>query len=277
MNGQKQEPTYRIVDLTLELAVELLGRNVKNRPSKSGAIERYAADMVAGRWAFTAEGIKKDWNGNLLDGQNRCQAVIQANELSDQPISIKVLLVEGLDPESQDRMDNGMVRTLGDQLARHGVSAYSQMAASVRMVVLYEADNNFATTHTKAEMLNHFLANEGEFQGAWAVVGLGHNTSGVNTSVLVAAYYLILRATGDEEATYLFLDGVRSGINLEPGHPALALRSRAQQARLNREKVDNHLMLLTVLRAWNFWRKNRKISKISIRPKGRVVRPEIEK
>ena len=69
-----------IVTITPEMAREMLDKNMKsNRRMNHDTILRYARIMKAGGWNLTHQGIAFDCNGNLIDGQHRLNAIIQAN------------------------------------------------------------------------------------------------------------------------------------------------------------------------------------------------------
>ena len=105
-----------IVTLTPKMAHQLLTTNVNNRKLRIREVERYARDILAGNWKLTGEAIQVDWHGNLINGQHRCNAVIMANK------PIEVLLITGLDPETQSVIDVAVKRTAVDALRWAGFS-----------------------------------------------------------------------------------------------------------------------------------------------------------
>lgn len=76
MNPPTQIP---VVEITPELARQLLSNNKINRKIKPTIVERYAEQMEAGEWKFTGDTIKVDGEGMLLDGQHRLLAIIKCN------------------------------------------------------------------------------------------------------------------------------------------------------------------------------------------------------
>jgi hypothetical protein len=65
-----------IVLVTLEIAAQWLDRNPQNRRIVQSRVSFYAAQMQAGSWKLTHQGIAFDEYGNLVDGQHRLYAVI---------------------------------------------------------------------------------------------------------------------------------------------------------------------------------------------------------
>ena len=109
------------------------GKFCQHQP-RQRAIQRYAADMTAGKWLITHQGIAFDEEGNLLDGQNRLWAIVRAN------VPVKMQVSTGVEGDGKirpmDVIDNGMTRSLGNQLRiSHGYSNANEAAALVRGVV----------------------------------------------------------------------------------------------------------------------------------------------
>ena len=263
------------IDLDAEQAALLLSVNSGNRPMKRRSVERYVSDMIGGRWMFTGDAIKVDEEGLLLDGQNRCQAVIEAQALvPEETFSIPVLIARGIPRSAQDVMDVGKGRSVSDQLARRGTAKYAKTGAAVRLVKDYLSWP--AKNHSNVEYLQFFDDHRADIEGSVEAASDYRNTSGVNASVMAAAHYLISEATGDSDEAGVFIAYVATGAEQEEGSPVLALRSRSIQAKMNREVIPNTLSLYLVLRTWNAYRTGTKKVKLPIRPRGKVSRPEIQ-
>lgn len=264
--------TIQEIDLDAEWAGRLLERNSTNRPFKRQAIQTYSADMLAGRWKFTAEPIKVDNAGNLQDGQNRCRALQVAQEQTKERLTIRVLLVTGLDPDAQDMMDTGVKRSLGDQLARRKIPNSSLAAAAVRLIVRFAIDKPAGVPKTQAQEIEFFEEHGDEVRECMGVST--HNTSGLHGSAMVAARYLIGQACEESDWIDVFFAEVATGIGLQEGSPALALRTRMFQARANHETLRNYQQLTMLLRVWNSWRLGEKMTKVPIRSRNRLILPE---
>ena len=271
--------TFEHTNLTVDLAGDLLTNNTGNRPFKHSAIDRYVRDILENRWHFTGDPVKVDKNGRLLDGQNRCMALLKAAEESDNPsLIIPILLVRGLEPESQDYMDQGITRSVSDQLARRGVMDYSSVASATRLVIQF--DKGWlpnGDTPTKSQSIEFYDANRVIFN-EFTHAARSLNFSSLTPSTLLAGAFLIYRKTEDPDAVHTFLEALKGGVGLESGDPILALRNRAMQARNSQQRLDNTVALLMMLRCWNAWRNGTKMEKFPMRTRGRVITvTEIEK
>ena len=67
----RTEPYNVVMDVTPSQAANWLEGNTHNRPVTQAHVERLAAEMSAGRWRLTHQGIAFSTRGVLLDGQHR--------------------------------------------------------------------------------------------------------------------------------------------------------------------------------------------------------------
>ncbi|GAB3659310.1 hypothetical protein GCM10027596_16710 [Nocardioides korecus] len=75
-------PTVEILDVTPEMAESWLSRNANNRNLRGQVIASYARDVAAGSWVLNGETVKISTAGQLLDGQHRLIAVVEANVMA---------------------------------------------------------------------------------------------------------------------------------------------------------------------------------------------------
>ncbi|MEH7879332.1 hypothetical protein V7799_17715 [Rhizobium laguerreae] len=80
----------KAVMVTPEMAENILAARGPNRNVSASVINKYARDMLAGRWQLNGQTIKISKDGQLLDGQHRLEAAKKQDALS-LPLSLKVL------------------------------------------------------------------------------------------------------------------------------------------------------------------------------------------
>lgn len=102
--------TVEMVQMTPGMALALLERNQQNRPVARSRVEVYARDMVAGAWQVNNQGIALGADGRLFDGQHRLLAVVRARR------TVPMLVVSGLPDTVRGTIDQGRLRSLGDNL-----------------------------------------------------------------------------------------------------------------------------------------------------------------
>jgi hypothetical protein len=110
---------------TDEPAVAILGQ----RKIKPSVVKRYAADMAAGLWRQNPQPILLDTHGDVIDGQHRLLAVLTST------MTIRMLIVEGVDPAVRLVLDTGSGRTAFDAATVMGFN-YSRRVLQISTMVL---------------------------------------------------------------------------------------------------------------------------------------------
>lgn len=111
--------------LTPDMAIELIEHNTHNRPISDGHVQRIAKQIVDGKWRFNGDTIKIADSGDVLDGQHRLWAAIEAKT------PIETLIVYGIAKEAFSTIDTiRRHRSGGDTLSLNGASRHRNIAAS---------------------------------------------------------------------------------------------------------------------------------------------------
>jgi hypothetical protein len=131
-----------------ERARELLANNNANRPLRKSVIRAYAAEMIAGRWKDSPQPVIVDTNGNLIDGQHRMTAVVEAAK-KNPGVTIRCVLIGGVSGDLFDVLDQGVTRTPRDLLCRNGT--HRVVPSILRAMVAYDRP---MTDYKRGRMLN---------------------------------------------------------------------------------------------------------------------------
>jgi hypothetical protein len=253
----------KMLTLTPRIAEQLLERNRHNRSVSSSRVRQYAADMRAGHWAFNGEAIKVDADGQVLDGQHRLLAVIEAD------CSVDTLLITGLPPAAQETMDQGRARTLGDVLKLRGEADYFNLAAAVRVVCLYERDGlpykaPFKEAPTVHECIRALDRNPAIRDSVKLAVQL-RRSSLVPTSTVAGLHYLF--ASVSEADADDFMTKLLRGENLTAESPIFVLRDRLL-VDLRERILPPKTKLAFIIRTWNAYEQGEHISRLLWNPGG---------
>jgi hypothetical protein len=109
------EPKSVRMTITPSQAVNWLEHaNNHNRSVSDRIVQQYARDMRAGRWRLSHQSIAFDPRGNLIDGQHRLWAVVEA------AVPVEMHVWFNVDPASQMVIDMGRPRRLADNLRLGG-------------------------------------------------------------------------------------------------------------------------------------------------------------
>lgn len=89
-------------------AIAMLRQNKANRRIRKEMVKTYARDIRAGKWELNHQGIAFDNSGELVDGQHRLSAIVEANK------PVRMMVFRGI--EARDNIDVHIRRSLADTL-----------------------------------------------------------------------------------------------------------------------------------------------------------------
>jgi hypothetical protein len=240
-------------------------RDGRNRKIRWDKVETYARDMKTGNWrGRNGQTIKIAWDGTVPDGQHRFMACIKAET------PFETYVVFGVDPEDQDTMDTGIPRKIHDQLHMRGEVNANNLAAISRWAWKWLRGSRYrnGTGGPKPSELEliEFIDSDERLRGAtvWAVQAY-QGFRLVRVSVYGMAWLLFHGS--DHLAAEVFLNGVVTGADLSPGHPALAFRNRMISAKSEQQRLSEHEQLGYLIMAWNAFKDDRTLAKL-LPPRG---------
>lgn len=256
--------TTEIVKVTPAIAEKMLGRNVRNRHISSRAVERYRAAMARGEWLLNGEGIKFGVNGDLLDGQHRLAAIVASGK------TIPLLVVKGLPAETQNVLDTGRARTVGDQLGIAGMPDPNALAAAARACILYESGRlGDRTNPPSTPQVVEFVENNELLAFAVARGRAISRGSDLRPAVAAMCFYELLKI--DDVKAQEFFERLTDGTNLAAGSPILALRARLRSLRDERTWLPLDALTSLVFRTWNAWRGRRSLTSLPLYRNGELI------
>ena len=268
----RTEPRHRIIDLTPELAEELLAKNPKNRKFSPANYATVRRAVERGEWVLNGEAIKVSENGYILDGQHRCRAVVETG------ITIRTLVVEGLPDTTQDTMDTGKSRSLADILAIHGESNTIGLAALIKKFVTsqrYGFASAFSGTVggralTNRECLDWFGQNQWARGYVMPGKAIGQATA---IPASMASFLMTTFDNIDSEDSAYFWARVIDGTNLSSTSPIYVLRKTLKIIDDDsRGERSQRYMGAIVIKAWNAYRAGDEVGQLRFRAGG--AKPE---
>lgn len=243
------ELTFETVDVTPEIAAEYLGHNTRNRNIRLRDVAGYARDMVAEEWDFTAEPIKFDWDGVLIDGQHRLLAVVESGK------TVRFLVARGLDPKVQDAVDTGVKRKFHDQLRLKGYHNVAQMASITRLVWMWEngvrkfSSNNIKPTNPQ---LWNTLTDNPQLVDISKEATQVAQKCGLPASIAGCAMYLFDAI--DSEDCEAFFERLTSAVGHTHNEPIYELRRTLEDTVSVRGERDRTWVFAVTVKAWNAYR-----------------------
>lgn len=242
------QPTPRVVQMTPTMATELLNRNTMNRSLRAGRVEKYAADMKEGRWTMNGATIAFTADGELMDGQHRLFAVIEAG------VTVPMLVVEGLDKAAMPTIDTGAARGFRDVLSIGGMKNATLLAATARWLYWYEhgrpAGQRYGTIAPSHAQLSDFLAAQSDLDDrVGEIAGMKQARRIVTPSVLCFAYTMAFRFDAGKAGQWVGL--IDSGAGLEAKHPVHQLRERMIANKTATAKLPPEDVAALTVKSWN--------------------------
>jgi hypothetical protein len=187
------------IKVTPEMATDWLeNHNNVNRPKRFSLEDKYTRDRVDGNYIIGWHAIAFDWNGEMLNGQHTCKAIIESG------ISEEHLVVKGLDPRSRMTGDTDAPRRPHDILKLLGYEATPWDVAIVRQMM-----NGLRSRATMTEIVHAYSKHEPAVR---TVMGMfPHKVRKITISTVLApmvrAFY-----TEDETKLQKFADILFDGL-----------------------------------------------------------------
>lgn len=262
--------------ITPQIAKAILENwNRMNRPFSARIFRNYTEDMLEGRFRpDNGLTIGFDVNGDLTDGQHRLGALVRSGKM------FRFLVVSGLPLEARDTIDIGLVRTLGQVLAMHGVAHAEAAGRAARLMIVYERhDLSFDTYNisadvqpSKAEIEAYVYSHSEELSQA-VIFALDRTyknpfikATGVN------AFLALLLQRQDPQMAKLFFYQLANGLKspadpsgLDAGHPVLILRETFFRVRSGPKALIMSHSIGYVLKTWIAVRTGKVIKHLSVK------------
>ena len=206
--------TTDILEITPDLAALFLEeRNTGNRRLRESHVRKLAADMKAGRWKETHQGIAFSKAGRLLDGQHRLAAVVEAG------VPVRMMVTQGVSEDSYIAMDQGANRSVADATGEDWLT--NQVGATCRAMMEAAGLVDRSTSITVGQVREFALRFEDQVRAVDALfIGMGN---GLNKAPIRAAVTNGLVAGLDPTVAKGFVEVFRTGIMANGGDVAAVL------------------------------------------------------
>lgn len=217
----------QIENITPEKAADYLATNYNNRKIREKALMPLTHDMINGNWKLTGEAIKFDTSNRLIDGQHRLTAIQRSG------VTVPLLVVRGVETDTQTVIDTGLKRSGADALEMHGRGHEATLRAAIAAIGLtddaglFTASNSRLMPATHSDILRWVETNDLNNAITWG--GRVHRALRGSKSSICYAYYKIAQV--DEKSAQDFFDAI-ADLNTEgPGDPKHALINKLNKSR----------------------------------------------
>lgn len=235
------------VRVTPEIAQHWLTFNTSNREVTQAKLEQFHADMERGEWKMQGDTIRFAY-GKLLDGQHRLMAVALSG------VTLPMLVVHGLDPETQANMDTGRGRTPRDILSIEGLDKWesSTLGSAIHSIMAYESGLALysARKFLNREVRNYYLEHRAAIEATVQVCkSLPRKHPIVPHARTMALHYIF--AKFDRDAADQFFARLMTGEMVAKSSPIFHLRQRLLSDLIDKRKRSAFEQLAFIVKTWN--------------------------
>jgi hypothetical protein len=243
----------QLTTLSINDCNRLLQFNNHNRRIRQSTVKKYAEQMKRGKWEVNGEPIIVADNGDLMDGQHRLIAAIQA----DTPLT--TLVVYGVKRSAFDTIDTGAGRNASDVLEIKGLNAETARiaAAAAKRCILFEklghTTQNKGNLHltTPKECSDYVLRKENLVEIVELIQAYGRN--GRILAAGGSAFLWLYMNEKNADGTLEFFDGLFTGANLFKNDPRLVFRQKIESFRFSQRKWNLETRIRGAVRAWDWF------------------------
>jgi hypothetical protein len=240
----------QLKEITPEWAADILSRrNPNNRNLSTEFVSKLARDIKMGAFLVTHQGIAFDEKGDLLDGQHRLAAIVQAGiavkmlVTSDLPIGFRL---NGVALKTFEVIDAGKPRSVGQMLAIKGCKNANKTAAVVRAMANWVAGREswISLSTAQTSKILYLVGPDVE----WAVKRSLNSLSQPQAAILAPIAFFHSVSDGKAEE---FGDKFFTLADCGKDHPAMALAGWCKRRRgLRWERT--HGCRVTCSAIWHF-------------------------
>lgn len=243
----RNEDSIETVTVTPAMAADLLEHNRLNRPLKDQHVKRIADQIASGKWRFNGDTIKISEGGDVLDGQHRLWAIIEAKK------PVETLIVRGIKREAFATIDTlRSPRSGGDVIALNGATLYrNTIATSIQWLIRWRKGviENFRSPENRIENsdIEDFYQNNPSIVQA---VGRASQLRGIANPSILAFFYYVL-STRNSELAERMMETLRDPAAVSISDPFFRLRSYFTSDKGGRHK-DPIVTIALMVKAANF-------------------------
>jgi hypothetical protein len=259
-----------LINITPDQAKKMLEHNNHNRAKKINKINQYASDMGQGLWQMNGVPIIFNHSGSLLDGQNRLNAIIKSG------VPCEMIVITGISMDSFHTIDTGANRSPGDVLGIIGLQPKKAIRISSLINRVLKDNYGMLSTawnpaiHKRVNTTNHdilkyYQHNKQELDDIYEFCAKYENK--ISKVIPMPVYLFIfhkLRKINIIQAEE-FCSKLATGNMLSGDDPIYQLRERLITLRSSKtEKAPGWHYSAYTYKAWNAYRKGKKIQKLYI-------------
>jgi len=244
--------------VTPKMCMKWLEKNKNNRPLNQRHVNVLTRTILKGDWDLNGESLKFDIEGNILDGQHRMWACVEANT------SFDTLIVHNLPRGSFDTIDTGRIRQAHDVLAMKGEKDVILLNGILKHIGRYHAGLMLSTgkiTNKEVEELLELYPKARDY--AHKLGRAAYRVRWCAPSVLGTCWFLAAEKNAASADT--FFNGLIFGAELEATSPILSLRNKFIDVQTNKgQHLQTPAKIEMIVLAWNAYRSGKTMQRFKL-------------
>lgn len=251
IKATKTQSSSIVLYISPEVARWILDNlNTRNRNKRKAKIRMYSQDQTDEEWMLTGDTIKFDWEGLLIDGQNRLSSIIKSGLTTESHV------VFGIDPAAYRVIDHGAGRNGGDTFKTANIEYPGITSRAVRWLWIFNNPKvDRSTSLSDRAILDYYekminkAALKSHVQQAMKMINgtIPHGT-------LAAMLYLMEKK--DPKLVKIFTEDLQKG---NRGAGTLLKYLYQIKSSPGMRVKETHVTALTIL-AWNAYRRDAKVT-----------------
>ncbi len=241
--------------ITPAVAADWIAKNTRNRPVRQSLVLKYAGDMKENRWRLNGSTVVMSSEGNIIDGQHRLLAIIQAG------VNVEMFVASNVDEAAFATIDSGKARSLADVLHILGYTDSNALAALARGWEEFERSGKIQDSNRR-----HALVGDASIQTLMTIAQehaevfhaaiRGAHAARREFKGATASWAIAWIKFGElsEEDRDFFFERLVDGQNLSDGQPIYALRRFFASATENHRILLPNMVFAILIKAWNRFR-----------------------
>jgi hypothetical protein len=237
-------------------ATQWLRANRNNRPVRKRHVEFLASEILNGNWQVNGQAIVIAEDEQILDGQHRLFAIIEAGK------PIKSMVVYGISPDAFKTIDTGAVRTGADALCLYfpDVQGYIVKAAATAAQWCYRLERQSIHSHGRSRMSNtdvieYVSKHPSMFQCTETLAGYPHESRPLSLGCGTALYEMFQRK--NVEKADLFMRRFYTGEEIIRSDAEYILRAAFIRDAEKVAKYPIGIRMRMVIKGWNWVRRTK--------------------
>jgi len=239
--------------VTPKMCTVWLEKNINNRSINQRHVNILTRTMTQGDWELNGESLKFDTDGNILDGQHRMWACIEANK------SFRTMIVHGLPRGAFDTIDTGRIRAAHDVLAMRGEKDTVLLTGILKHIGRYHTEQMLTTSKVTNKEVEALLERyPGARDMAHTLGRPAYRVRWCAPSVLGTCWFLAAEKNKADANT--FFNGLIFGADLKTGSPILTLRNKFIDIHAHKgQHLVSPQKIEMIIIAWNAFRAGKTI------------------